>query len=328
MLTHPGPYSPPFALEAQLTREPNRPARYVPGHPRVPLRFEATQDLLASDLCPDDLDRIADKLWWMTTQNHANISPLHRQLVKRRTIVVTEDPKLHLVWIYDRIFIKPLPKYITSYAFWKDYIYGSEDGKARSNSIRRAALGYLRTYYYLVKHESDFRIAQDPGLCLIPSDITWEHFCNFTSSLVRIQNRHVSPRYSYGEIRLTRLNLYAPLLLGRWHFQKVDYQYGTYFARFYGPFLFVFAFVSVILSGLQVVASVQETGDRGWVTTAVGVSVAAIVTSAGILLTFALVLVSKVVKEWNFAIRERLRLLEENRIPGAGDNQQGNDSLV
>ncbi|KAL8367881.1 hypothetical protein RB599_003680 [Gaeumannomyces hyphopodioides] len=74
-------------------------------------------DLLAREFCSDDLDRVADKLWWMSKQDSGNISPLHRQLVKRRTIVVTEDPKLHLVWIYDRIFIKPFPRYIGSYAF-------------------------------------------------------------------------------------------------------------------------------------------------------------------------------------------------------------------
>ncbi|KAH6980614.1 hypothetical protein BKA56DRAFT_585781 [Ilyonectria sp. MPI-CAGE-AT-0026] len=58
----------------------------------------------------------------MLKQDSGNISPLYWQLVKRRTIIVTEDPKLHLVWIHDRIFIKPLPRYITSYAFWRDYL--------------------------------------------------------------------------------------------------------------------------------------------------------------------------------------------------------------
>ncbi|KAL7770060.1 hypothetical protein ACKLNR_001444 [Fusarium oxysporum f. sp. zingiberi] len=316
----PGPCPPPFALEDQLTRELDRPARYVPGHPQVPLRFEAVQDLLASDLCSDDLcsddmDRVADKLWWMSTQNPANVSPLHRQLVKRRSIVVTEDPKLHLVWIYDRIFIKPLPKYMTSYVFWKDYIFDSEDSGARANRIRRAALGYLRTYYYLVQHESDFCIAQDPNLCLIPPGATWEQFCNFTSNLAGIPNRQVSHRYAYGEIRLMRLNFYAPLLLGRSSFQRVEYQYGTYFARFYGPLLFVIAFVSVILSGLQVVASVQEGEHRGWVSAVTGVGVTAILMSAGIMMTFGLVLIIKVVREWNFAIRERLRLRGEIQAP-------------
>ncbi|KAH8761659.1 hypothetical protein F5883DRAFT_631123 [Diaporthe sp. PMI_573] len=39
--------------------------------------------------------------------------------------------------------------------------------------------------FLLVQHESDLRIAQDPSLCLVPPDITWEQFCDFTSSLIK-----------------------------------------------------------------------------------------------------------------------------------------------
>ncbi|PNP51515.1 hypothetical protein FNYG_15892 [Fusarium nygamai] len=305
--------TPPFVLEHQLTRELDEPARHVPGHPCVPLEDRSkVWDLLASEFCSDDLDRVANRLWWMSKQDSGNISPLHRQVVKRRTIVVTEDPKLHLAWIYDRIFIKPLPRYITSYAFWRDYLC-TEAGSGGLERIRRAALGYLRTYYHLVKHESDLRIAQDPSLCLVPPDITWEQFCDFTSSLGDIADRDVSLRYAYGEIRLTRLNLYAPLLLGKSHFQRVEHQYGTYFARFYGPTLFVIGIASVVLSGLQVVVSVGQDGGGGWTGAALWVSVTAIVTSCILLLTLGLLLVYKVANEWKFAIRDRLRLLEEKQ---------------
>ncbi|RKK95340.1 hypothetical protein BFJ68_g14838 [Fusarium oxysporum] len=305
--------TPPFALEHQLTRELDEPARHVPGHPCVPLEDRSkVWDLLTSEFCSDDLDRVANRLWWMSKQDSGNISPLHRQLVKRRTIVVTEDPKLHLVWIYDRIFIKPLPRYITSYAFWRDYLC-TEAGSGGLERIRRAALGYLRTYYHLVKHESDLRIAQDPSLCLVPPDITWKQFCDFTSSLGDIADRDVSLRYAHGEIRLTRLNLYAPLFLGKSHFQRVEHQYGTYFARFYGPTLFVIGIASVVLSGLQVVVSVGEDGGGGWTGAALWVGVTAIVTSCILLLTLGLLLVYKVANEWKFAIRDRLRLLEEKR---------------
>ncbi|PNP83690.1 hypothetical protein FNYG_02969 [Fusarium nygamai] len=305
--------TPPFALEHQLTRELDGPARHVPGYPRVSLEDRSmVWDLLAREFCSDDLDRVANRLWWMSKQDNGNISPLHRQLVKRRTIVVTEDPKLHLVWIYDRIFIKPLPRYIGSYTFWQDHLCAEEvDGGEREQRIRRAALGYLRTYYYLVKHESDLRIAQDPSLCLIPPDITWKQFCDFTSSLGDIADRDVSLRYTYGEIRLTRLNFYAPLLLRKSHFQRVEYQYGPYFARFYGPILFVIAVASVVLSGLQVVVSVGDGGGGGWKGAALWISVIAIVSSSSLIFILGLLLVYKVAKEWKFAIRDRLRLLEE-----------------
>ncbi|KAF3768499.1 hypothetical protein M406DRAFT_249165, partial [Cryphonectria parasitica EP155] len=100
-----------------------------------------------------------------------SISPLYCQLVKRRIVVVTEDPKLHLVWIYDCIFVKLLLRYLGSHRFWQDYLCG--DG-GRTSRICRAALGYLRTYCYFVRYESDFRIAQDPSLCLILADVSWE----------------------------------------------------------------------------------------------------------------------------------------------------------
>ncbi|RYO96492.1 hypothetical protein DL765_011581 [Monosporascus sp. GIB2] len=303
---------PPFALAHQLTRELDEPARHVPGPPRVPLEAQGkVWDLLANEFCSDDMDRVAHRLWWMSKQDSGNISPLHRQLVKRRTIVVTEDAKLHLVWIHDRIFIKPLPRYIGSYTFWKDYICAEASRGGRGARIREAALGYLRTYYHLVQYESDLRIAQDPSLCLVPPGITWEQFCDFTSGLAGIPDRDVSLRYAYGEIRLTRLNLYAPLLLGRSHFQRVEYQYGTYFARFYGPILFVIGIASVVLSGLQVVVSVGDDGEDGWRGAALWISVTAIVASCSLLFTLGLLLVYKVAKEWEFAIRDRLRLLEE-----------------
>ncbi|SPO06921.1 uncharacterized protein DNG_09615 [Cephalotrichum gorgonifer] len=247
---------PPFESAHQLMRGLDKSAQYVPGHPHVSLDDRGrVGDLLVRDLCSDDLDRVADKLWWMSKQDSGSISPLHRQLVKRRTIIVTEDPKLHLVWIYDRIFIKPLPRYITSYIFWRDYLNGDTSSDARGERIRQAALGYLRTYRHLIQHDSDLRIAQDPSLCLVPADVTWEQFCNFSSDLGRIDDRDASPRYSYGEIRLTRLNFYAPFLLRRSYFQRVEYQYGSYFARFYAPLLFVFGIASVVLSGLQVIVS-------------------------------------------------------------------------
>ncbi|KAL8295066.1 hypothetical protein RB597_005709 [Gaeumannomyces tritici] len=185
----------------------------MPGHLRVPLEDRSkVWDLLAREFCSDDLDRVADKLWWMSKQDSGNISPLHRQLVKRRT------------------------------------------------------------------------------------------------------HRDVSLRYAYGEIRLTRLNFYAPFLLGKSHFQRVEYQYGTYFARFYGPILFVIAVASVVLSGLQVIVSVGNgAGDRWPMGAALWISVTAIVTSYGLLFSLGLLLVYKVANEWKVAIRDRLRLVEERR---------------
>jgi hypothetical protein len=165
---------------------------------------------------------MSSKLWWMSKQDGGNISPLHRQIVKGQKIVITEDPRLHLVWIDNRIFLKPLPHYLTSYSFWHKFM-SDLSKNIDVVKFRKAALGYLRTYFYLIQYESDLRIAQDPALCLVPKGVTWPQFCHFSANLNDITDDKVSGQYHYGKIRLTRLNYYAPVLLGRTRYQRVDY---------------------------------------------------------------------------------------------------------
>ena len=58
----------------------------------------------------------------MATQSSANINALNRQIVKGRKIIITEDPQLHLIWLQDRIHIKPVPQCLLSHAFWSDVL--------------------------------------------------------------------------------------------------------------------------------------------------------------------------------------------------------------
>ena len=217
---------------------------------------------LERNLFAPDLEHIADKLWWMSKQDSKNISPLHRQYVKSRCIIVTEDPKLHLIWIKSRIYIKPLPEYLLSHSFWEQYLLQpnltSSETNEQQTRIRKAALGLLRTYFYLIQYESDFRIAKDPSLNLLPARVPWEQFCAFSARFDAIREDEVTWRYSYGEIRLSRLNFYYRMLSRGGHFHRLAPQYGEYFARFYGPILFVFGFLSVILSAMQVEIAVEQ----------------------------------------------------------------------
>ncbi|KLU91050.1 hypothetical protein MAPG_09574, partial [Magnaporthiopsis poae ATCC 64411] len=143
---------------------------HLPGYPAISLADEhGLAEFLAQEFVSALQDRMAPRLWWMSKQDSGSISPLHRQAVKRRTIVVTEDPKLHLVWIRDRIFIKPLPAYLVNHSFWENQLgrracsppavaaAAKPDVTATQQPadprpppslqhIRRAALGYLRTY--------------------------------------------------------------------------------------------------------------------------------------------------------------------------------------
>lgn len=56
---------------------------------------------------------------------------------------------------------------------------------ARREGIRAAALGYLRTFFYLIRHESELYIAQHEQLRLIHQYINWTLFCNFTSKIFK-----------------------------------------------------------------------------------------------------------------------------------------------
>jgi hypothetical protein len=255
----------------------------------------------------------------MTTPSSDNINALHRQRVKGREVIVTEEPRLHLVWLHNRIFIKPLPRYLLSYAFWEGYLdeHSNKLGKDRSD-IRKAAAGFLRTYKYLIRHETDFNIAKQEHLSLVPKDVDWPSFCRFTAELSSIDDGDVSKRYCYGELRLTRLNLYAPLLLRKFHFEQVHGQYGDFFARLYGPILFAFALVSTILSSMQVALAAEQLVAVQWVSmwyVSRWFSVLSLLGSAVVAGWFVLLWLWMFLDEWVYTARRKL----EKRHKGAVD---------
>ena len=74
----------------------------------------------------------------------------------------------------------------------------------------------------------------------------------FIEPFRQIEDGHVSPRYHYGQLRLSRLNFWAKVFLCQWQFRKATWQYADYFARFYAPLLFLLAMVGTVLSATQV----------------------------------------------------------------------------
>jgi len=282
----------------------------LPGYPLINTRNEAqTHAFLLKDLYAADLENLAPHLWVMSTFSSKNINPLHAQKVRGRDIIVTEDPRLHLVWTHDRIFIKPLPRYLLSHAFW-DHFLCSESSPLTSDRIRiyGAALGYLRTYVMLIQSESDFWIAQKEEYHLVPANISWEKFCDFIAQLVTINDIDVSGRYSYGELRLTRLNFYAKVFLRRWNFEYLHGQYSDYFARFYGPILFMFGILSTLLSAMQVEMAVEALTDHRW-QRIWGIcrwfSIVAMVSLVCLSLALVCLLSWMIMDEWIFALRAR-----------------------
>ena len=305
----------PFDRKTQINdQSTNIDEDHLPGCPRIKLRdSRKLYGYLERNLFSLDLENVADKLWWMSKQDSKNISPLHRQYVKSRRIIVTEDPKLHLIWIKNRVFIKPLPEYLLSHGFWEHYLLQPNPtslvASEQQARIRKAALGLLRTYFYLVQYESDFRVAKDPSLSLIPARVTWEQFCAFSARFDAIRDDEVIARYSYGEIRLSRLNFYYKLLSRGDSFHRLTPQYGEYFARFYGPILFIFGFLSVILSAMQVEIAVEQLDSTApWQTfqrASRVFTVLCLVSVCFLTIVFVLLLVYKFAREWRYALADR-----------------------
>ncbi|KAF2787255.1 hypothetical protein K505DRAFT_379712 [Melanomma pulvis-pyrius CBS 109.77] len=180
--------------ESSLHRAGQDRLHSLPGQARTSLDNAPLQKYLREALLSPNLDKIAPYLWLAFTPDHAHISPLHLQAARGRSIIVAENVHLHLVWYHDRIFIKPLPAYLLSSAFWE---YADRTDKA----IWQAAAGFMRTYAYLIKYESDFRKAQSTELGLIPSNnggdaITYEQFAQLIAPFAELDDTRVTPRYT------------------------------------------------------------------------------------------------------------------------------------
>lgn len=125
----------------------------------------------------------------------------------------------------------------------------------------------MRTYSYLIRYESDYSLAQEKGL--IPKNdlskdgetlISWDTFAKLISSFDSFSDEKVSPRYSYGELRLTRLNFYSRIFLRKLTFHHINAQWGPFFSSAIAPFAVVFIIISVILNAMQVELAILYSG--------------------------------------------------------------------
>ncbi len=174
---------------------------------------------------------------------------------------MTEHPGLHGVWYYDKIFIKPIPPYLLCGAFW-EYVQEIDE------EVFRAAAGFMRTYCHLIQYESDFQRATSPDLQLIPhldgEALTFEDFVAFLAQFQNFPNSAVSARYSFGFLRLSRLNYLAPIFLGKLMYFHLHPQWKDYLGRFIAPIVTLFAILSTILNCMQVVLAAQSLDTDGW----------------------------------------------------------------
>ena len=110
----------------------NNEKSYLPGRPRIQIQNTIVESHLESELMTKDLDKLVPHLWLVGKQDSTHISSLTHQRVRGREIVITENPELHLLWIYERVFNKPLPNYLLSHSFWEFYL----SVKARTSRTR------------------------------------------------------------------------------------------------------------------------------------------------------------------------------------------------
>lgn len=248
----------PFLEKNQLTLDQ---AEASPN-PLIPFDDKpAVLQSITAELSTERLERLYGMLFLVS--NRRNISPLHHQLIKGRQALITERADLHLVWNYDRIFVKPIPSCLLSHAFWQthllpplvDHATTSQLGAKQASAVKavkawQEAQGFLRTYASLIQHPSDLHLAK--ALHLVPDHTDWNTWCHFIYGFAQLRDRQVAPRYHYGELRLTRLNFWCKIFLRGQSYLDTTHNYGTYFGHFFAPYIFLFSAVTVVLGCLQV----------------------------------------------------------------------------
>jgi len=174
-----------------------------------------------------------------------------------RELIITEQTDLHLVWYDSRIFIKPLSDYLLDLEVYEHDI-------CPSDKIFKDANGLLQSYTQLIQYESDHRIAVETGL--ISKDIQWTDWVRLVKELEpNLTPENVCQRYFYGELRLGRLNqlMYVFQHEFRKGYFRLDVSYTEFFSRNFAWVALVFAYVSVVLSALQVGVGTTW-GATGW----------------------------------------------------------------
>lgn len=285
------PFPPSCALNKELLRCPNgatedgfaqsqsevETIQYIPGNPSVGLLPDELRDYLSTELSTPLLDELYTHLWFVAKKSGHHIDALHTQKVKGRSIIPNEDPRLHLVWTRNKIYIKPVPLCLLNHEFWVRYLQSQKRAILENSSSApriegpnslvfgsSIAMGFMRSYAFLVKSPLDFAIAKESYL--IPSGIDWIEWSIFINHF-RVEDESVAKRYHYGQLRLSRLNwavrIFRPKnTLARLFYENSYWSTSDFMERAIFPLVFLFASVSIALSSMQVALAVPL--DQLW----------------------------------------------------------------
>ena len=247
--------------------------QYLPGQPRIrldkpphklPRKGQPDKDPFRQYLDKCHSTKGLDELLpfmryiFVQTPSYTHIMPLHHQRSHARDIKVSEHPGLHLVWYYEMIFIKPVPAYFYSQAFWEYLENAMPD-------LYKTCLGFMRSYYWLIQYEIDFHEACK--LHLIPAKgsgelPTYEEWCEFIEPFAQVGDDHVNRRFHYGELRLSRINRAAFIFKGSLAYFHIYPQWGSFLEHTLAPIITIFAVCSVVLNSMQVSLAAMEVGSE------------------------------------------------------------------
>jgi hypothetical protein len=228
--------TPPFALTCQLV-----------ANTITPNDLLEEQNRLLKVLHDDVLESLHKQLWYAGRKG--NISQLHHQKVIHRNIILTERVQLHLVWSDKTIYVKRLDDELLDWEYFSKVVCSNE-------VVYRAASGFLLSYARLIEYPSDLELAKSHGL--VNKDIDWKAWQTFrTSVLNQLVDRGVHDRYEYGELRLGRLNQICRMKFMALSYFNVHRDYSSYFGDNYMILVALFALVSVALSAMQVMTSID-----------------------------------------------------------------------
>lgn len=253
--------------------------QYIPGNPGVVLLPNEVHDYLSHELATPLLDELYTRLWLVAKESGHHIDALHTQKVKGRSIIPTEDPRLPLVWNTSKIYIKPVPLCLLNYEFWVRYLQPLKRALSSESSSpilkfpepaalvfdSPIAMGFMRSYAFLIKSPLDFAIAKE--FYLIPTDINWTQWSIFINHFRVVEDDSVAKRYHYGQLRLSRLNRVVRIFRPnhsrtRWFYENSYWSTSEFMERATFPLVFLFASVSIALSSMQVALAVPL--DQLW----------------------------------------------------------------
>lgn len=117
----------------------------------------------------------------------------------------------------------------------------------------------------LIQYKTGFNLAKD--LCLVPEHLSWDDWLNIVEQsrpLMLSNSRSRSPRFIYGELRLSRVDMlyrllppYRPQDLFRGYlFGNVNYK--SFIRRNFAWLLIVFVYLTIILTAMQLGLGTHE----------------------------------------------------------------------